>query len=161
MDNPYYERLVNAAIRFVSYRPRSERELRDFLAKKLTKWKVSGEGLLNKVLARMGDLGYIDDKKFARWWVEQRNTFRPKGTVLLVRELYQKGVSRDLIEEVLSKSKGSEKEIAKALVEKKLKFIKHLSKLDTKKKLYGFLGRRGFSSETIARVVDEVLRNSV
>lgn len=161
MDNPYYEKLVNAAIRFVSFRPRSEKELRDFFTQKLTKWKVSGDVLINKVIARMGELGYVDDEKFAEWWVEQRNAFRPKGAALLARELYQKGISRDLIEEVLGQSKGSEKEMARAVAEKKLKLLKNVSPLEKKKKLYGFLGRRGFSSETIAHVVDEVLNDGV
>lgn len=161
MDNPYYEKLVNAAIRFISFRPRSEKELRDFLLKKLTKWKVSGDVLLEKVVARMADLGYVDDRKFAIWWVEQRSTFRPKGTMLLVRELYQKGIHRELIEEVLGQSERNEKDEAKTVVEKKLALYKNLPLMEQKKKLYGFLGRRGFSSETIAHVVDDVLHNGV
>ncbi len=161
MDNLYYEKLVNTSIRFVSFRPRSEKELRDFLIKKLMKWKVSGDVLINKVIARMGELGYVDDQKFATWWVEQRNTFRPKGMALLARELYQKGIARDLIEEVLGQSKGSDEEAARIVVNKKLKILKHLSRLEKKKKLYGFLGRRGFSSETINRVVDDVLNDGV
>ena len=161
LDNLYDEKLVNAAIRFFSFRPRSEKELRDFLAKKLTKWKISGDVLLDKVVTRMAELGYVDDRKFARWWVEQRNTFRPKGTMLLVRELYQKGVDRDIVGEVLSGSKGSEMEDAKTVIEKKLKLLNNLSRFEKKKKLYGLLGRRGFSSETIDRVVDDVVNNEV
>lgn len=156
-----YQSLLNASFRFVSYRPRSKKEIVDFLQKKLKKWKVAGSATVSKVMDRLTELGYIDDKKFTQWWIEQRNTFRPKGIALLVRELYQKGINRDLIEEVLGQSKGSEKEIAKVLVDKKLKLIKHLSKLEIKKKLYGFLGRRGFSSETISRVVDDALSNKV
>src|SRR3990167_10049603 len=101
MDNLYYERLMNAVIRFVSFRPRSEKEIRDFLTKKIIKWKVSDDLLLNKVIDRMEDLGYIDDKKFADWWVEQRTRFRPKGNRVIEYELYQKGIAKDIISDAL------------------------------------------------------------
>lgn len=142
MDNPYYERLVNAAIRFVSYRPRSEKEIRDFLTRKLTKWKVSGEVLLQNVITRMRELGYIDDEKFAQWWIEQRSTFRPKGKRLLEMELRAKGVSM--------KIDIDEGALAKRAIEKKRVHW-------DKKKLYGFLMRRGFSSS----VVDDIVKNGV
>ena len=102
MDNPYYERLVNAAIRYVSFRPRSEKELRDFLTKKLTKWKVSGDLLISKVIARMGELGYVDDAQFAAWWIDQRTAFKPKGNRLIKMELKAKGVSDSVIASALA-----------------------------------------------------------
>lgn len=145
MDNPYYERLVNAAIRFVSFRPRSEKELRDFLTKKLDKWKVSGSVLLDKVIARMADLGYMDDAKFAEWWVEQRTDFKPKGNQLIKFELRAKGVADAVIASVLA-SRGAESlvEAAKhALGRKQFK---------TPQQFYNFLARRGFDSDTIRKV---------
>jgi len=107
------------------------------------------------------ELGYIDDVKFAQWWVEQRNAFRPKGIALLARELYQKGVSRAVIEDVLSQSSTDDAEGARLVAQKKIKALKHLPKLEQRKKLYGFLGRRGFSSEVINRVVDDMLSGGV
>lgn len=142
MDNVYYENLMNAAMRFVSYRPRSEKEIADFLQKKLKKWKVAGSEMVAKVMDRLTELGYIDDKKFADWWIEQRSTFRPKGKKLLELELRAKGVNVEThVDEV---------ELAKRAIEKK----RHVWE---KEKLYNFLFRRGFSSS----VIDDILREGV
>lgn len=153
MDNLYYEKLVNAAIRFVSFRPRSEHELRDFLSKKLTKWKVSGDILKEKVIARMGELGYVDDEKFAQWWVGQRTAFKPKGNRLIKLELKGKGVSEATIASVLvPRGSASLLAAAKEAVAKKLPLWARLPVLERKKKIYDYLGRRGFDSDTISRV---------
>ena len=156
MDNPYYEKLMNAALRFVSYRPRSETELRDFLRKKLDTWKVSGTVLTDKVVTRMGELGYVDDRKFADWWVLQRTTFRPKGNRVIELELRQKGVSKAVISSILA-SRGSESLLtaARKAIAKKMPVWANLPYLARKKKLYDYLGRRGFNAETIALLVDD------
>ena len=153
MDNPYYERLVNAAIRYVSFRPRSVKELTDFLNKKLTRWKISGAGLLAKVIARMEELGYADDEKFAQWWVSQRTEFKPKGNRYIQMELRGKGVPDDVIASALA-LRGSVILLAaaKQAVAKKMPVWAKLSPLERKKKLYEYLARRGFDSNTISRV---------
>jgi regulatory protein len=153
MDNPYYERLVNAAIRFVSFRPRSEHELRDFLSKKLTKWKVTGPVLLDKVIARMEELHYADDVKFAEWWVDQRTTFKPKGNRYIQMELRGKGVPEAIIVSVLS-TRGSQSllDAAKQAIAKKETIWAKLPPLERKKKLYNYLASRGFDTSTISKV---------
>lgn len=156
MDNPYYELLVNAAIRFVSFRPRSKKELTDFLNKKLTRWKVSGAGLLTKVIGRMEELGYADDVKFAEWWVEQRTDFKPKGNRYIQMELRGKGVPDAVIDSVLA-SRGSVSLLtaARQAVAKKMPLWAKLPVLARKKKLYDYLGRRGFDFEIIRKLIDE------
>jgi regulatory protein len=152
MDASLYESLMRAAYRFVSYRPRSEWEIKDFLQKKLKKWKVAGQASVTKALERMRDLGYVDDHKFVSWWVNQRNEFRPKGRRALVTELLQKGIKRHLIEEVpLNELTGAQKAIKRKLV---LWAQKPL--IEQKKKVYTFLIQRGFSSDTIRRIIDEI-----
>jgi regulatory protein len=152
MDASLYESLMRAAYRFVSYRPRSEQEIKNFLQKKLKKWKVAGQISVTKTVERMRDLGYVDDRKFVSWWVEQRNEFRPKGRRALVSELLQKGIKRDLIEGIpLDELTGAQKAIRRKLV---LWAQKPL--IEQKKKVYTFLIQRGFSSETIAKIIDEI-----
>ncbi len=164
-----YEKLLNAAFRFVSYRPRSEKEVRDFLRKKLTQWKISATLTTDKVIERLREYGYLDDKKFTSWWIEQRNTFKPKGQRLLKQELLHKGISRALIDEELAFGSDnvnsdrrqnrlllSEKELARQAVQKKLDRWRILPTIDRKKKVFGFLTRRGFSSDTISGVIDEL-----
>lgn len=150
IDDGDYQKLLNAAFRFISFRPRSEKEIKDFLQKKLKKKKTYTPMMVGKVMDRMTELGYVDDAKFVTWWVEQRSQHRPKGKRALVEELRRKGVSVRLIETfpVLD-----EKQLAWQAIEKKLLHWKHLSTLEKKKKMYDFLGRRGFSFEAIDAVI--------
>ena len=101
----------------------------------------------------------MDDRKFITWWVEQRNTHRPKGKRVIVQELQQKGINKSLIEEVLSETRdgSDETDLAKQALSKKLDLWKNLSKLDKKKKIYDYLTRRGFSFDSIRGVIDEAL----
>ncbi len=160
MDNPYYDRLIAAALRFVSYRPRSETELTDFLQKKLERWSVAGDLLLEKVKNRMREMGYIDDDKFIQWWISQRMSFRPKGMRVIYMELQKKGVSRTRIDAVvaqLSKSdQFDELDAARKAMSKKIALWAKLRPIEYKKKMYTFLAQRGFSSSIISRIIDEL-----
>ena len=160
MNETAYEKLLNAAFRFVSFRPRSEKELRGFLAKKLKAWNTYAPTMVDTVIARMVEYGHVDDAKFAQWWVEQRMAFRPKGVRLLVLELRKKGISKEVAESVLTLPKGdlepyNELESAKKAVERKIALWSRLSPKERITKLSGFLGRRGFSSATIRHLIDE------
>ncbi len=157
MDTSVYEKLLQASIRFISYRPRSEKELRDFLSKKLARWKVAGSGLITKVIERMRELDYVDDAKFTAWWVEQRQTFKPKGMRLITQELKAKGIDlRQFFRDRGQIDTLDEVEIAQRALKKKLALWMKLPSLERKKKLFDFLSRRGFSSDTIFRVIDEI-----
>ena len=161
MENPYYEKLVNASLRFISFRPRSEKELSDFLSEKLKRWKVSGSVLIKKVIDRMRELGYVDDIAFAAWWRDQRVSFKPKGKRYIALELARKGISREIIEETLSKSGDGEEsfnelEGAKSAIKKKIVQWAKLPIIEQKRKMYTFLAQRGFSSETIGKIVDGI-----
>lgn len=159
MDTSLYESLLRSVYRFVSFRPRSEREIAEFLQKKLVKWKVAGSSSVNKAIERMRELGYVDDYKFALWWVTQRNTFRPKGSRVISQELLRKGVKRDVIEQAL-KTAGidmSEEEKAKKAIAKKLVLWAKLPRIEQKKKLSTFLAQRGFTYEIIDTVIDELV----
>ncbi len=156
MDNSYYELLVNAAIRFISFRPRSKKELTDYLNKKLTRWKQPGAGLLAKVIGRMEELGYADDVKFAEWWVAQRTAFKPKGNRYIQMELKAKGVPEAITASILA-SRGSVSLLAAArqAIAKKMPLWVKLPTLARKKKIYDYLGRRGFDFEIIQKLIDE------
>jgi len=165
VNQDLYEKLLNASFRFISYRPRSEKEICDFLQKKLKTWKIAGRQTFGKVMDRLRELGYVDDTKFVQWWIEQRSNFRQKGKCLLIQELRQKGVPQTVIEEVWEAQNTNlepynELEAAKRAVVKKLAIWRHLPPLERKKKLYGFLGRRGFSASIIHRVIDELVEKS-
>jgi regulatory protein len=99
-------------------------------------------------------LDLIDDEKFAKWWVEQRMSFRPKGKRILNYELGIKGIDRDIIEKVLSETQIDEAKTAKELLEKKLYRWKNLDRLKAQKKMSDFLARKGFEWEVIKNAID-------
>ena len=126
--------------RFVGIRPRSEREIDLWLRKKKVDTKEALE-LKEKLMT----LDLMDDLAFATWWIDQRNTFRPKGKKLLVYELKQKGVKSGVIEEALEASDFNERELAKKVVAKYAQ--------REPEKLVTLLQRRGFSWETISGIM--------
>ena len=103
----------------------------------------------------MLNLGLVDDEAFVDWWLEQRATFRPKGKRALQMELRFKGIDRDLIERSLAE-KVDEEALAKKSFLKKIPSLKNLPLEVQKKKLIGFLSRRGFSWEIIRKTLDEI-----
>ncbi len=146
-----FPKLRERVLKFLSIRPRSRQEIINYLKKKIPQDEV----LREKVLKKAESLDLIDDRDFALWWVEQRMTFRPKGKKALFFELRQKGLEKDLIEEILNE-KINELVLIKPLAQKKWLSLKKLPEEVAQQKLVGFLSRRGFSWETIRKVLDEI-----
>ncbi len=149
MQEDTYQTLLNASFRFLSFRPRSFKEIGDFLHKKTRKTYVAPE-VFKRITDRLTELGYIDDAKFTSWWIAARQRTKPKGMRLIKQELKQKGI------DIEAGVETSEDDIARRAVQKKIEIWKKLPKPEQKKKIYDFLGRRGFTLEVIRRVVDEV-----
>jgi len=160
MDETVYEKLMGAVLRFVSYRPRSEKELRDFCQKTLKRHRTTAPIVVRQVLTRLRDLGYADDEAFINWWVNQRTSSTPKGKRVIVSELMSKGIDREVIDVYFSETKNRVDEYALAIkaIEKKNNRWSKLPPSEQKKKLYGFLTRRGFDSNTVYRVVDDRIK---
>lgn len=138
------------AHRIYSIRPRSVAEMTE----KLTQ-KGFSEEIVHEVIEGFKKKSFLDDKKFAKLWVESRMTLRPKGAFLLRQELEEKGIEQDIIETALGQAKQeyNEEEIAKNLAIARLKTFGKIHKLKAKKRIFDFLRRRGFSSEVAYRVI--------
>jgi len=110
----------------------------------------------------MRELGYVDDRKFALWWRDQRIDFRPKGKRVIAIELARKGIRRDIIEDMLLekgvKQPFNEFEGAQKAIKKKRLIWARLPRIEQKKKTYTFLAQRGFSYETIEKIIDELVK---
>lgn len=151
-ENEFFK-IYEQVLKFFSYRPRSEKELRDWFKK-----KEVGEEVQKLICQKLKQVGLLNDEEFAKWWIEQRTAFRPSGLRLLALELRQKGISKDLISKLLNCyiPKDAEYELVKKAVEKKLKSLRHLSDLELRKKLGAFLSRRGFSFAVIKKIIGEI-----
>lgn len=147
-------KIINRAIEFAMRRPRSEKEIELWFRRKKIEESVQGVAL-NKLIA----LGLVNDLEFAKWWIEQRNTFRPKPKRILKYELRIKGVKDEVIEEALEGSEGIEElEIARKVIARKIERYKKMPYDEGKKKLSNFLAMRGFSWEVIRQIVEESLK---
>ncbi len=146
------------AYRFISYKPRTLKEVSDKL-----KAKGFQSDLVSKVVEELKNYGFINDLEYARNFVLNRSRSKTLGELALRRELLSKGISSEIVDEVLSERENliDEFEIALDLAQGKLKHIKSLKKRkkgrdEYKRRIYEFLLRRGFKFETINRVMREI-----
>jgi regulatory protein len=137
------------AAKWVSRRPRSERELRRYLAGK----DVSAAAQ-DKVIDRLRQAGLADDQAFARAWVENRSAFRPRSAFALRDELRGKGIPRQAIDDALADL--DEDEVAFLAAQKAARRYSGLDKQLFQKRVRAYLARRGFHSYQIRTVVPRV-----
>lgn len=150
-----FEKLLEKTLKYLSFRPRSEKEIHDYLTKKNATPEIH-----EKIFSYLIDARLIDDEEFARWWINQRTTFRLRGKRIIKLELVQKGISQEILEKVFSNSDEQpvdDIELAKKLVRKRLPRVRDFPTKIIYEKLSGFLARRGFGWETIKKSIDEVL----
>lgn len=142
-------RCLDAAVRLLSYRPRSEAEIRARLRPRFERETI--ERVISQLRARQ----LIDDAAFAQFWRENRESFRPCSRRFLWMELKRKGVASEVIDEVLEGI--NEEESAYRAAQRRARTLER--DYETfRRKLGAFLGRRGFSYEVINRTVELLWR---
>lgn len=140
------------ALQFLGTRPRSEAEVRH----RLTQKGVAPE-VLDEVVQRLGQGGLINDEQFASFWVENRQTFRPRSRRVLRAELRQKGVSEEVVQAALADT--DETEAAKVLAAQRARRLPaDTAYQDFRRKLGEFLLRRGFGYDIIEGAVEQAWR---
>jgi len=137
-----YER----AIRYIALRPRSQREIEDYL-----KRKGYDEVVSRAVITKIKKLELISDTKFAREWIESRQLLKPRSRRQLQAELRQKHISSDIIEEALSSfDDTAELNQLKDLVQRKQK----IGRYQDEQKLIAYLARQGYPYGLIREALD-------
>jgi regulatory protein len=153
------DKFYNLALRFLSYRTRSEKEVRDKLRTKQIEPQI-----IEKIISKLKDKRFINDEEFARQWIENRSRFKPRSLRLVIMELKQKGINDEIIGIVTHDSGisiNSDLEQARRLVEKRIDKLINLSKQEIYQKLGRFLASKGFNWATIKKAIDEVLDKGV
>ena len=135
------------------FRPRSVKEMAQRL-----KQKGHRGFIIARVIDELEEKKFLDDRAFAKLWIGDRITLKPTGKSLLVRELKSKGVADAVIEEAFDEFRGAydEYEIADPVARRKAERLKGIDEEKAKKKLLNFLSRRGFSYNTIWRILKEI-----
>lgn len=156
-----FGKLYARALEYCLMRPHSDKEVRDYLYRKTLSRRVrnrkTGEvkeregydkSITDRVHDRLVDKGYIDDEKFTRFWVENRNMRKGASKRKLQAELAAKGVDRGIVDQLLAESDRNDMDELRKVVEKKA------GKYDDPKKLIAYLARQGFSYDDIKSVID-------
>jgi regulatory protein len=143
------EKALQRALNLISYRPRSEAEVH----KNLKKHHVPEETIYT-VIDRLRENGILNDQQFADTWVENRAAFRPRSKFALRLELKQKGIDEEIIDDALSDVNDEEQAYEAGL--KKARQLSLDEEQVFKRKLFGFLSRRGFNYEVSSPVVKKL-----
>jgi regulatory protein len=143
------QKAYDRALNFLTYRPRSRAEVRRYLERKGVSPEVS-----ERVEERLMRAGLLDDEAFARFWVENREQFKPRGRYRLRQELRQKGLEAQIIAQAVEEV-DEEQSAYRAAVGRARRYA-HLDRKDFRRKLGSFLQRRGFSYEIVKEVVERL-----
>jgi len=143
-----FQKTLDKLLRFAMVRPRSEKEVKDYLYRK----KVP-EMMYSDFFLKLKNFELIDDTKFAKWWVETRQEFRPKPRRIIKQELIIKGVDKQIIDEVLDETKFDEEKLAKDLLKSRENHWKGLEKNKRKQKKIEYLIRKGIGYDIAKRAV--------
>jgi regulatory protein len=149
IDLDRYHGCLNAAIRYLAYRPRSETEIRQ----RLKKHGYEGD-CAERALARLKELGLVDDAAFARFWKENRESFSPRSQRQTKLELRRKGLALDVIEPVINEIDESDSAYRAALGK-----ARRLPREDYqvfRRRLGAYLVRRGFDYDIIKETTERI-----
>lgn len=149
LEDSIYDKAKNTAVRFLGYRARSRKELKDRLLRDYD------EQICEKVLSMLEKYGYINDEDFAASYVKDCLNIKGWGEKRIFIELMKKGVSRDIAEKILSNAAEPQIEQIEKLLTKRLKGRKNIDYRE-KKKHFDFLIRRGYTTENIKAVFERV-----
>ena len=166
MDD-HFEKYYLKAVFYLKFRQRSVKEMRDYLKKKFrgtgsaSGRKNESDEVIERVITKLTEEKFLNDRAFAREWIESRARFRPKGRRIVEMELRQKGIPKEIIDEVRQEESSEdvpdETEQLRRLVEQRIAKYEGMTRHEIYQKLGAYLGRRGFSWEQIKRSIDDEL----
>ncbi|MDH5696531.1 MAG: RecX family transcriptional regulator [Dehalococcoidia bacterium] len=150
----HLHRCFNAAVHYLSYRPRSEPELRERLHRR----GFDGDSV-EAVITRLKEQGLVDDIAFAQFWRDNRETFSPRSQWLTRLELRRKGVANDIIDQVVDTIDDEDSAYRAAL--SKARSLPRSDEQSFRRRLGEHLRRRGFSYGVINHIVNRLWQNEV
>jgi regulatory protein len=143
---------LQSALRFLSYRPRSEQELRQRLVR-----KGLPRAAIAAAMSRVRELGYLDDAAFARFWTETRQASRPRARRVVAGELRRRGIAAEQVEEATAEIE--DEAAAYEAAGRRVRSLRGLEYQPFRERLGRFLTSRGFSYEVARRTIDRCWRD--
>lgn len=143
------ERALQQALLFLSYRARSEKEIKQNLLK-----HEYSESVVEQTIERLRESKLANDNQFAKTWVENRSAFRPRSKKMLTIELRLKGLDEETVKNAVADV--DENALAYETAKKRANRLTRLERSEFRKKLSDFLLRRGFSYSVANHVVTKI-----
>ena len=151
-DSESFRIAKSAALNFLSYRARSEAEVRSRLSRRFS------PNVVEQVIEELAQQDLLNDSNFARVWTENRDTFKPRSAAAIKQELLSKGVARDVAQSAVEGVDDTDG--AYRAAQRRAERLRDDDLPTCRRKLMGFLQRRGFSRsvsrETISRLWSEL-----
>jgi len=144
------QQCLDAAYRYLSYRPRSEGEMKQRLLKRGFDTEV-----IERTIEKLKEQDVIDDYAFARFWKDAQLSHKPKSKRLIIRELVEKKIREDIIKQVTEAI--DDESNAYTLGHDRARTLAHLDETSFRKRLVNFLSYRGFSYGIIKHTIDILL----
>lgn len=145
-----FQKTLDKLLKFAMLRPRSEKEIDDYLKRK----KVH-ESMWKDLLEKLKHFELLDDAKFAKWWVEQRLAFKKISAKVLKLELFKKGINKEIVENILEETPIDEQKMARDLLEKRVYKWEGLDPREAKQKKFQYLAGKGFDYEVVEKILSE------
>lgn len=132
----------NYALKLISYRMRTEKEIKDRLAK-----KGYNIDIIQNIIKRLKELELIDDEKFAEMWVKERIKAHPRSNFVLIQELFRKGIDIEMAKSIVERivDANIRHKMIQQLIKKAEKRYKNEDKNKRRRLILSYLSRRGFS----------------
>lgn len=140
----------------LKYRPRSHKEL----VQKLKKRGYSAEEI-EQTMEKLVRAGVVNDFEFCKYWINYRLNYNPRSRKFMEMELKIKGVDEGTILRAFNEfSEFKEQDLIRELAEHKLRILRGITDKEVKKRrLYGYLVRRGFRYSQIRDVISQVMKD--
>lgn len=145
--------LLNIAFFYLKFRPRTIKETRDYLYKKVRTTHWSHEAV-DKIIDHLIEKKFLDDQEFVRYLVESRTKTKIKGIFAIKRELAKFGVEKELVDEYFAKIEINEEALAEKILSSRWLRFKNFPAKKRFEKAINFLARRGFNYETCKKTFD-------
>lgn len=148
--------LLNIAFFYLKFRPRTIKETRSHLYKKVrtTHWSHVA---VDKIIGHLIELKFLDDQEFIRYLVESRIRTKIKGVFAIKQELSKYGVEKELIDEYFAKTEINEEALAEKILVNRWPRFKNLSPKKRFEKAMSLLRRRGFNYETSKKSFEDLI----
>lgn len=156
-DRENIEDAKAAALRALEARMRTRREIRDRLNR-----RGYTDAVVTRVLTDFERAGLLDDRNYARIYIENRQRTRPRGYALLKAELLRKGIAPNLAAEAVleARAERAEMEIAREVLAKAASRFASLPPDARRRRAASFLKSRGFGSDTMQALLGEALEET-